>query len=422
MGRLERQWRSSLTRRSALQSLAAFLAGSPLLRGQQDPFRDHSRVPGMNELVTAFDFEPVAYAKVPRDSYDYMALGVEGEFTLRRNRQAFEWVELVPKAVVDVSSVKTATEVLGVKMAFPIMISPTASHSSLHPEGELGTHKGATAASDTLYIISNNASYPVDKIAAAATGPMWFQLYHRQDLEDNRELIERAQDAGCQAIVVTNDGGASPNSRKYPSGPGPRERALHDRHLESRRMEQDAQQGGRGQLAPSRRAQARAAGAEGRSSGEGGDRGGIDWKLMDAIHGVTKVKFLAKGILTGEDAKACVEHGLDGIVVSNHGGRAMDYGPSTLEVLAEVVDGVQGRIPVLIDGGFRRGSDVLKALALGAKAVSLGRVPRWGLAAYGAAGSQRILEIVQGELVMAMAATGRPTLDSIDRTLVRTDF
>jgi isopentenyl diphosphate isomerase/L-lactate dehydrogenase-like FMN-dependent dehydrogenase len=117
-----------------------------------------------------------------------------------------------------------------------------------------------------------------------------------------------------------------------------------------------------------------------------------------------------------------VEHGLDGIVVSNHGGRAMDYGPSTLEVLAEVVEGAQGRIPVLIDGGFRRGSDVLKALALGAKAVSLGRVPRWGLAAYGPAGAQRILEIVQQELVIAMAANGRPTLDSIDRSLVRTDF
>jgi 4-hydroxymandelate oxidase len=423
MGSIENQWRSSPTRRSALKSLAGFLAASPLLRGQQDPFRDHSRVPGINELVTAFDFEPVAFAKVPRDSYDYMALGVEDEFTLRRNRQAFDWVELVPKAVADVSSVKTATEMLGVKMAFPIMISPTASHSSLHPEGELGTHKGATAASNTLYIISNNASYPVDKIAAAATGPMWFQLYHRQDLEENRELIERAQDAGCRAIAVTNDGGASPVSKKYPSGPGPRERALHDRHLESRRMQQDAQNGGRGQPGPSRRAQnAASAGGEGRSGGEGGERGGIDWKLMDAIHGVTKVPVLVKGILTAEDAKGCVDHGLDGIIVSNHGGRAMDYGPSTLEVLAEVVDGVQGKIPVLIDGGFRRGTDVLKALALGAKAVSLGRVPRWGLAAYGPAGSQRILEIVQGELVLAMAATGRPTLDSIDRTLVRTDF
>jgi isopentenyl diphosphate isomerase/L-lactate dehydrogenase-like FMN-dependent dehydrogenase len=131
---------------------------------------------------------------------------------------------------------------------------------------------------------------------------------------------------------------------------------------------------------------------------------------------------MAKGIVTAEDARLGVEHGLDAIYVSNHGGRSMDYGPATMEVLSEIVDAVQGRIPVIVDSGFRRGSDVLKALALGARAVCLGRVPRWGLAAYGAAGAQRVLEIMQAELVMAMAATGRPTLASIDRTLVRTDF
>ena len=136
----------------------------------------------------------------------------------------------------------------------------------------------------------------------------------------------------------------------------------------------------------------------------------------------TKVPLLAKGILTAEDARLAVERGLDGIVVSNHGGRYLDYAPSTLEVLPEIVDAAGGRLPVLIDGGFRRGSDVLKALALGAKAVALGRVPRWGLAAYGAPGVQRVLEIVQAELVLAMAQTGRSTLQAINRTAVRTDF
>jgi isopentenyl diphosphate isomerase/L-lactate dehydrogenase-like FMN-dependent dehydrogenase len=135
-----------------------------------------------------------------------------------------------------------------------------------------------------------------------------------------------------------------------------------------------------------------------------------------------KLPLLAKGILTAEDAQLCIEHGLDGVYISNHGGRSMDYDPSTLEVLPEIVDAVRGRVPVLIDGGFRRGSDILKALALGASAVCLGRVPRWGLAAYGAAGVQRVLEVVQTELALAMAYTGRPSLDSIDRTLVKTDF
>jgi len=413
LGKLENQWLSSPTRRTALRSLVtSFVAGTPLLRGQQDPFRDHSRVPAMKELVNAFDFEAVAFAKLPRDAYDYTALGVEDEFTLRRNRQAFEWVELIPKGIVDANSVVTATEVLGTPMAYPIMIAPTASHLSLHPEGELGTHKGATAASNTPFIISNNASLPVDKIAKAATGPIWFQLYPKETLADNQQLIDVAQDNGCKAIVLTYDGAAGS------SATGPRERALHDRHLESNRLEQDASNGGdKSRIAVETRRTRRP-----RKYGLTGSGAGLDWKWVDSVRAVTKVPFLTKGILTGEDAAACVEHGVNGIVVSNHGGRAMDYGPATLEVLAEVVDGTKGRIPVLVDGGFRRGTDVLKALALGAKAVCLGRVPRWGLAAYGPQGSQRILEIVQGELVMAMAATGRPTLASIDRTLVRTDF
>src|SRR6185436_11357216 len=136
MGTIEKRWRNSMSRRSALRGLAGFLAASPLALSQQDPFRDHSRVPAMNELLTAFDFEPVAYAKVPRDAYDYMAHGVESEFTLRRNREAFDWVSLVPRGVVNVSSVQTATEILGTKMAFPIMLSPSATHQQLHPQGE----------------------------------------------------------------------------------------------------------------------------------------------------------------------------------------------------------------------------------------------------------------------------------------------
>ena len=186
------------------------MAGSPLLLGQQDPFRDSSRVPGMNELVTTFDFEPVAYAKIPREAYDYTAHGDHSEFTLRRNREAFDWVELVPKGMVDVSSVKTATEVLGVKMAYPIMVSPTAYQIQLHPEGEMAMRQGANAASETPMIVSNNASFPIDKIAASSkTGTLWFQLYPQADFESSREIVENAQAAGCKAIVMTVDQQAS---------------------------------------------------------------------------------------------------------------------------------------------------------------------------------------------------------------------
>src|SRR5579863_7017139 len=165
----------STSRRRMLGSLGTAVASSALLRAQQDPFRDHSRVPGMDELNTSPEFEPVAFAKLPRETFTYTAYGVEGEFTLRRNREAFDWVELVPRGVSDVSSIKTATQVLGTPMNFPMMVSPSAAHGALHPDGEMGTHKGATSAANTPMIISANASFSVDKIGAAATSPIWWQ-------------------------------------------------------------------------------------------------------------------------------------------------------------------------------------------------------------------------------------------------------
>jgi len=381
-----------LNRRRALRAMAGFLAASPLLRSQQDPFRDHSRIPGLNELTTAFDFEPVAYAKVPRYNYDYTAYGTDSEFTLRRNREAFEWVELVPKRVLDATPIQTATEILGTKMNFPIMVSPSAGHTMLHPDGEFATYQGATAASNTPYIVSNVSSFPFEKIAAAAKGPLWFQLYPKLEMKANQDVLERVQAAGAKAIVVTIDQQAAEH-----------ERILHDRNLLAR-------------PAANRRA------APKNPYRIQDSRLFYNWKYFDAIRPMVKVPLLAKGIVTAEDAKLCLDHGLDGVYVSNHGGRSLDYSPSTLEVLPEIVDAVGGKAPILFDSGVRRGADALKALALGASAICLGRIPRWGLGAYGAPGVQRILELMQAELVDAMSYTGRPTLASIDRTLVRTDF
>ena len=385
-----------LTRRNAVKGLASFLAGSSLLQAQQDIFRDHSRLPGLDELTSAFDFEPIAYAKLPREVYNYTAYGSGGEFTLRRNRDAFERVELVPRSIPNVTGVDTSTEVCGTKMAFPIMVAPTAAHIALHPEGEAATHLGCTNASDTPMIISANASLPVAKIAEAASGPLWYQLYPRQQLEANRPLLDTAQQAGCQAIVVTVDQQAA----YY-------ERRLHDRHLLNIVNRGGSRRPSPGSANPYRVSR---------------NRAWYDWKLFHDLRPMVLTPMLAKGILTAEDARLCVEHGVDGIVVSNHGGRALDHSPATMEVLQEIVDAVAGRIPVIIDSGFRRGSDVLKALALGASAVCFGRAPRYGLASFGADGVQRVLEILQAELVLAMAQTGRPNLASIDSSLVRTDF
>jgi 4-hydroxymandelate oxidase len=393
---VENHWRLSPTRRDALCGLAGFLAGSPRLAAQRDPFRDHSRVPGIEELVTSFDYEAVAHAKLPREAYDYTAQGVESEFTLRRNREAFDWVSIVPRGIADVSSIKTATEVLGTQLNFPIMIAPSAGQGQLHPQGELAMYQGGTAASATPMIVSNNASYPMDKIAAAAKGPLWFQLYPRQQVEASRAIVEGAQAAGARAIVITVDQQAA----YY-------ERQTHGRHLSPP------------QRRTSQRAQAEAVPNPYRIADT---RLWYDWTFVEQIRPFIKIPLLIKGVVTAEDAKLCIEHGLDGVIVSNHGGRCLDYEPSTLEVLPEIADIVKGRIPVMIDSGFRRGSDVFKALALGAKAVCLGRVPRWGLAAFGAQGVQRVLEILQNELTMTMAQAGRPTLASIDRGAVRTDF
>jgi isopentenyl diphosphate isomerase/L-lactate dehydrogenase-like FMN-dependent dehydrogenase len=315
---------------------------------------------------------------------------------LRRNREAFDWVRIVPKGIADVSSIQTATELLGTKLNFPIMLAPSAGQGQLHPQGELAMYQGSTAASETPMIVSNNASFPMDKIAAAAKGPLWFQLYPRQEVEASRLIVENAQAAGARAIVVTVD-----QQTAY------HERQLHDRHLgpltrrTSTRAQPDVPPN------PYRIMDTRL---------------WYDWTFVEKIRPFVKVPLLLKGIVTAEDAELCIEHGLDGVVVSNHGGRSLDYSPATLEVLPEIVDAVRGRIPVVVDSGFRRGSDIFKALAIGAKAVCLGRVPRWGLAAYGSQGVQRVLQILQQELTMTMAQAGRPTLDSIDRGAVRVDF
>jgi 4-hydroxymandelate oxidase len=277
-------------------------------------------------------------------------------------------------------------------MDFPLLVSPSAGHAMLHPDGELATFQGAIAASNTTMIVSHVSSVPFEKIAASGKGRLWFQLYPRLEPDDNREVLDRVQAAGAKAVVVTIDQQADVH-----------ERALHDRHL-----------GGRGpapRRAPPKNPYRVAE-----------NRLFYHWRILDDIRRMVEVPLLAKGVLTAEDARLCLEHGLDGIYVSNHGGRSLDYAASTLEVLPEIVDAVQGKVPILFDSGIRRGADALKALALGATAVCLGRLPRWGLGAYGAPGVQRILGILQEELAQAMAYTGRSTNASIDRSLVRTDF
>jgi isopentenyl diphosphate isomerase/L-lactate dehydrogenase-like FMN-dependent dehydrogenase len=404
VGTIESRWRYGATRRQALLELAAMLAASPLLAAQQDPrpLKDHKRVPGLDEMLTALDFEGVCFANMPLARYDYMARGAESEFTLRRNREAFGWVDVVERPGASAAALKPSTEVLGVKMDFPIMIAPSAAQRDLHPDAESAMYQGASAAK-TPMIVVGRSTIPIDRIAAAARGPRWSQFYPTQSLTLSRETIETFQAAGARALVVTVD---QQTDTAY-------ERDLHDRNL-------GGSPRGAGPAANSPASPAPTRGAALYRVPTA--RLWYNWKYLDDIRSFTKIPILLKGIVTAEDARLTVERGLDGIIVSNHGGRSMDYGPSTLEVLPEIVDAVGGKIPVLVDGGFRRGSDIVKAMALGASAVCLGRAPRWGLGAFGPQGVQRLLEIVQAEFLEAMARTGRTTLAALDRTAVRINF
>ncbi len=393
MTSLEYRWHSSVTRRGALAGLAAFVAGARQARTQQDPFRSHSRVRGLAEMRDVFDFEAAAYEKLDRATYNYTARGGGSEFTVRRNREAFEWVDLVPRGVADATEPDPSTDVLGTSMRYPVMLAPSAAHGALHPDMETATYAGCKMASETPMIVSHVASMPLAEIAKADGGPLWFQLYAREELEQNREPLESAQEAGAGAIVVTIDQQSSTYDRAY-----------HDRNLSLRPRRPPRFTGNAGRYRFS------------------STRLWYEWRLFEDLRSMVHVPLLAKGILTAEDAVLAIEHGVDGIVVSNHGGRTLDYTPSALEVLPEIVDAVGGRIPVLVDSGFRRGSDILKGLALGASAVCLGRVPRWGLASFGAAGVGRVLEIVQSELMQAMARCGVASPADAARTLVRTDF
>jgi isopentenyl diphosphate isomerase/L-lactate dehydrogenase-like FMN-dependent dehydrogenase len=412
--KLENRWRFSMGRRQALASFATILAGSPLLKAQLDPhgvLAGHKRVPGIDEMETAFDFDAVCFDNMPLQRYDYQAHGEGSEFTLRRNRQAFDWVDIVPGKQIDPKTVDLSSTLLGVPLKYPIFVAPSSGQGAVHPDGEIGMYQGCTEAG-TIMAISAGPTVPHAKIAAAATGPRWNQFYPIPDIDLSTEALQEYQGLGTKAIIITVDQQAA----VY-------ERDLHDRNLggvvRPPGFIQRRGRGGRGGTASDPNTPTFPQYSKYRVENR---RLWYNWGYVNQIRKLIKVPVVIKGILTGEDANRCVHEGVDAIIVSNHGGRSMDYGPSTMEVLPEVLAAVNGRIPVVVDGGFRRGSDVFKALALGARAVELGRAPRWGLGAFGAAGVQRVLEIMQRELVQAAAFAGRGTLASIDRTAIKGHF
>lgn len=349
------------------------------------------------EPVSIMDFERVAEERLSRPAWDYYSSGANDELTLRENRAAFERLALHYKVLVDVGTRTPATRVLGQDVSMPLLVAPTAFHRLAHPDGELATARAAGAAG-TVMILSTLSTTAVEEVMAAATGPVWFQLYVYRDRAITRALVERVEAAGCSALVLTVDAPLL----------GRRERDVRNRFALPEGLSLE-------NMLP--------AGLESLPSGTR-DSGlaayfaslldpTLTWDDVDWLRSITRLPILIKGIVRADDARRAVDRGVAGVVVSNHGGRQLDTAPATIEVLPAIVDAVAGRAEVLVDGGVRRGTDVIKAVALGAGAVLIGRPVLWGLAAGGQEGVARVLSLLRGELDLAMALCGCPSIADV---------
>ena len=345
-----------MNRRAALRNLAGFLAASPLLRGQ-----DQVRLPKAADLVNVFEIEEIAKARLSRQLYDHIAGGAGAEVTLRRNREFFDRITFRPRMLIDVRDMNLRCKLLGQDMEWPVLIAPLSGQQFLHPKGDQATMQGAESTKTLAVFASPNA-------------PSWYQV----NPDVSAGAVQLAAKSRCKAIVISF---GAPYE-------GARERDWKNGQVPASRLQ---------------------------------SRGGTNasWAVIEQVREWSKLPVLAKGIMHPDDAQMAIEKGAQGIVVSNYGGFYADGAASTMEVLPSIVDSVRGRVPVLVDGGFRRGTDILKALAFGASAVMLGRPVLWGLAAYGPEGVQKVLELLQTELATAMGLSGIPAIPGINRSLVK---
>jgi isopentenyl diphosphate isomerase/L-lactate dehydrogenase-like FMN-dependent dehydrogenase len=356
------------------------------------------------EPINLADFESLARERLSPAAWDYFAGGAEDEYTVADNVAAFRRVKLRPRVLADVAERDLTTTVLGLPIALPVVLAPTSHQSMAHPDAEKATMRGAAAAG-TIATLGTGNHYGVEEAAAAAHGhPFWFQMYCYESRAVTERLIRRAEAAGARALVVTADATFPPK----------RERHLRTNftlppHVELRNLVgvglQDQllrpEHGGMPAFIASLRNML------------------LTWDEIDWMRRVTDLPILLKGVLTAEDATLAAEHGLDGVIVSNHGGRQVDGTLATIEALPEIAEVVGDKIEILLDGGIRRGTDVLKALALGARAVLIGRPYLWGLGVAGENGVRQVLDLLRAEIDCAMAQCGQADVKKITRSLVR---
>lgn len=368
-----------------------FLAASPLAKAADKP--------AIDDILSIMDLDEAAKAVLPPAHYGYLASGVDDDITLRANREAFQKITVRPRRLVDIRKVDTRVELFGKEWSLPLLLAPCGSQKAFHPEGEVAAARGANSR-HVLQILSSITSSPIEDVAAAAGGTIWYQLYATSRWEITQNLVRHAEAAGCPVIALTVDRPAPRNSETQKRMSRLDSRPCATCHppgkfYERKPMFQGIDMSNVTQNNP-----------------------GMTWEFVQRLRDFTKARLLLKGIEVHEDAELAVKAGIDGIIVSNHGGRAEDSGRATIESLPEVVAAVNGKMPVLVDGGIRRGSDVYKALALGAKAVCVGRPYLWGLSAYGTAGVEKAIDIFRAELESFMGQCGTPTLASITRASV----
>lgn len=389
------------SRRAFLKFLAGSPALLPLWALSAQSTREYAGlgdglITAPDQAIDIMDFEAVAKSALPPAHWGYLATGTNDDETLRANLEGFSHFQLRPRRLVDMRRVDLTTDILGTKWPSPIVLAPTGHQRAFHPEGELATARGARAGNH-LQILSTVASTGVEKVIEARGVPVWYQLYAGYSWEVTRALVDRAEKAGCPAVCLTVDllGGSN------------RETVKRFAKLDSRDCGSCHDPMGPGPM------------YDGLSLPESNDYSkSLTWDFVKRLRDHTSMKLLIKGIVTGEDTALAVEHGVDGVIVSNHGGRAEASGRSTIESLPEVVDAAGGRIAVLVDGGFRHGTDIFKALALGANAVAVGRPYLWGLASFGERGVEAVLGILRSELEMVMRQMGATSIGGILRASV----
>jgi len=354
------------------------------------------------DALNLHELEAQAKAALSQLAWDYYASGADDERCVRRNVDAYEKILLHYRVLVDVAHRDLSTTVLGERIALPIAVAPTAFHKLAHPDGELATVRGAGEAG-TLFILSTLSNTAVEEVVAAATGPVWFQLYIYKDRGATEALVRRVEAAGCRALVVTVDAPLL----------GRRERDVRNRFALPHGL-------GVENLHAAGYAQVTAPAADSGLAAYFADLldPALTWDAIDWLRSITRLPVLVKGVVRAADAVRAIEHGAAGVVVSNHGGRQLDASPATIDVLPRIAEALAGRGELLLDGGLRRGADVIKAVALGARAVLIGRPVLWGLAAAGQAGVAGVLAMLRRELDLAMALCGCANVASMTRDLV----